>query len=389
MTRRYPWVGRLIPLVIAVFFAFDVGLRLLPLEMFSFRAWEVVTQYAPYDAPFEPNRRFRSERDFGDLVNLANLPNLREYRPGTTFTTDSLGFRNSPISVRESIPDAILIGDSYGVGATVDDSETPAMQLGSLSGCRIYNAAGGLDLQVDQVVALAQKLGMRRGLVIDMVLEGAIFLRRESPPPASMYERLVSGASKGLADLLIRLRGLWAISPLRILLTRGVRLLEDDRVLPNSYVVGIPVIQRTLRTGEKMLFVPEDMEYGRNVLAVSLDRWTRFASTLDQEGLTFVVVLIPRKYTVYQPLLMEEHPLPSDQLGRTLARLEHQILDAGIPVVNLTTAFRAQAARELVRGHYLHWRDDTHWNARGISVAAAEINRGLRAELAAHCSIGR
>lgn len=380
-------VGRLIPLAIAVFFALDVGLRPLPLESISFRAWEVLTQYAPYDAPFEPERRYSTERDFGDLANLANLRKLREYRAGTTFTTDSLGFRNSPSSLREGIPDAILIGDSYGTGATVDDTQTPAEQLGALTGCRIYNAAGGLDLEVDQVVALAQKLGMTRGVVIDVVLEGAIFLRRESPPPPSMYERLVSAAPNGLGDLLIQLRGLWTISPVKILLNRAVRLLEDDRILPNSYAV--PVIQRTLRTGETMLFVPEDMEYGLGFREVSMDRWTRFESTLGRAGLNLVVVLVPRKYTIYQPLLMEEDPLPSDQLGRTLARLEQQLLDAGIPVVNLTAAFRAHAAREVARGRYLHWRDDTHWNARGIGVAAAEINRGLGAELSAHCGPGR
>jgi hypothetical protein len=387
MRRHYPLVGRLIPLVLAVFFAFDVGLRQLPLELISFRAWEVLTQYAPYDASFEPNLRFRSEVDFGDLANLANLPELREYRAGTTFTTDSFGFRNSPSSLLAGIPDAILNGDSFGVGATVDDTETPAVQLGSLSGCRIYNAAGGLDLQVEQVVTLAQRLGMKRGLVIDMVLEGAIFLRRESPPPAGMYERVVSAAPESLREPLIRLRGLWTISPLKILANRGVRLLEDDRVLPNSYAA--PVIQRTLRTGEKILFVREDIEYARNVLAVSTDRWTRFASRLEQAGLTFVVVLVPRKYTVYQPLLIEEDPLPADQLGGTLIRLEQQIRDAGIPVVNLTAAFRAHAGRELDHVRYLYWRDDAHWNARGIGVAAAEIARGLRTELAAHCRRGR
>ena len=387
MTRRDTLLGRLIPMVLAVFFAFDVGLRHLPLDLISFRAWEVLTQYASYDASFEPNLHFRSEVDFGDLANLANLPELREYRPGTTFTTDSFGFRNSPSSVLGGIPDALLLGDSFGVGSTVDDTETPAVQLGSLSGCRIYNAAGGLDLQLEQVVTLAQRLGMKRGLVIDMVLESAIFLRRASPPPAGMYERVVSAAPESLREPLIRLRGLWTISPLKILVNRGIRVLENDRVLPNSYAA--PVIQRTLRTGEKVLFVREDIEYARNVLAVATDRWTRFASRLEQVGLTFVVVLVPRKYTVYQPLLIEEEPLPADQLGGTLTRLEQRIRDAGIPVVNVTAAFRGHAGRELDHGRYLYWRDDTHWNARGIGVAAAEIARGLRTELAAHCRRGR
>src|SRR5216684_6753397 len=99
MRRHYPLLGRLVPLVLAVFFAFDVGLRQLPIDLISFRAWEVLTQYAPYDASFEPNLYFRSDVDFGDLANLANMPSVREYRAGTRFTTDSFGFRNTPSSL--------------------------------------------------------------------------------------------------------------------------------------------------------------------------------------------------------------------------------------------------------------------------------------------------
>jgi len=66
------------------------------------------------------------------------------------------------------------------------------------------------------------------------------------------------------------------------------------------------VIQRTLRDGQKILFVRDDIEYARNILFVSMDRWIRFSSTLDKAGLKLVVVLVPRKYTVYEPLLLDE-----------------------------------------------------------------------------------
>ena len=142
MTSRGVQLGRVIPRILVVFFALDAMLRLLPLEWISFRAWEVATQYASFQAPFEPGRQFHPRREYGDLANMGNLPHLREYRPGTTFTTDSLGFRNKPTTHGFG---GILIGDSSSVGATLGDEETLAAQLGALSGCRVYNAAG-LDI---------------------------------------------------------------------------------------------------------------------------------------------------------------------------------------------------------------------------------------------------
>jgi len=76
-------------------------------------------------------------------------------------------------------------------------------------------------------------------------------------------------------------------------------------------------------------------------------------------------------------------------LGGALARLEREIQGTGVPVVNLTAAMRAHAARELERGRYIYWRDDTHWNARGIALAASEISRAWAGEFAAHCRTGR
>jgi hypothetical protein len=31
-----------------------------------------------------------------------------------------------------------------------------------------------------------------------------------------------------------------------------------------------------------------------------------------------------------------------------------------------------------VEGHYVYWREDTHWNARAVQVAAAQVEQALR-----------
>jgi hypothetical protein len=56
-------------------------------------------------------------------------------------------------------------------------------------------------------------------------------------------------------------------------------------------------------------------------------------------------------------------------------RLEHALTDAGVPVVNLRRVFATTARHLFARGEYLYWRDDHHWNPRGIALAAREIAR--------------
>ena len=185
-----------------------------------------------------------------------------------------------------------------------------------------------------------------------------------------------------LPELSIRLYGLLTVSPLHILINRAFRVLEDDRVLPNSHASS--VVRRTLRNGEEILFLPEVIEYTRQMRVVPVDRWVRLDGMLQRAGLKLLVVLLPRKYTVYQPLLEDEVPLTSG-LAETFAHLEHQLRAVGIPVLNLTQIYRAHAARLLQHHAYLYWRDDTHWNARGVTLAASEIERKWSAELAAHC----
>ncbi len=56
-----------------------------------------------------------------------------------------------------------------------------------------------------------------------------------------------------------------------------------------------------------------------------------------------------------------------------LERLERSLREAGIEVVNLKAVYGELARRELARGSYLYWRDDTHWTGRAMRVAAEEL----------------
>ena len=61
-----------------------------------------------------------------------------------------------------------------------------------------------------------------------------------------------------------------------------------------------------------------------------------------------------------------------------LDELEKALVAAHIPVVNLLSEFRAEAARRLDEGGYIYWRDDTHWNQAGVELATERLIAAVR-----------
>ncbi len=63
--------------------------------------------------------------------------------------------------------------------------------------------------------------------------------------------------------------------------------------------------------------------------------------------------------------------------GELLTRLEHALQSSNVPVVNLTNVLQLDAEKFAASRTYNYIREDTHWNDRGISIAAAEIARSI------------
>src|SRR2546430_5023471 len=110
-----PWrLGVLVPVTIGCAFAADLTLRMLPHDLFSFRAWEA-TRTPGEDAPFLRNHRYHSDRTYGNLAAVGNLRAFRQYR-SVTFTTDELGYANAPDLARRGGAAAIVLASSFAAG---------------------------------------------------------------------------------------------------------------------------------------------------------------------------------------------------------------------------------------------------------------------------------
>src|SRR5262249_30122574 len=80
------------------------------------------------------------------------------------------------------------------------------------------------------------------------------------------------------------------------------------------------------------------------------------------------VLVVPTSYHVYASAITDPAaPRPSDA---PLERFTETLNANGVFAVNVTAALKQQAADGLSRGSYSFFLDDTHWNERGIEVAA-------------------
>jgi SGNH hydrolase-like domain, acetyltransferase AlgX len=368
-TNRQTWQLRIvIPSFMAAVFLLDAGMRFMPIDPFTFRAWEALERNRPPGAAFEPNRLYYNARSYGDLAAMGNFPNLRQYRP-ERFTTDALGFRNPP-GLWKSPVDAILTGDSFAVGSGVRDDQTLSAQLSTLTGCGVYNA--GIDqhrITPGEILALAGRLHLRSRHVIRLYTEGAEIPLRPTRR-GMLVSALVAHTPFHIRNVIGRLRGLLAVSPLQSLGRRAWKVVANGRFLPNAYASN--VVRASLSNGETMLFRAEQVRHFYSRRGLTLDYWRWLRDDLQAGHLDLLVVVVPDKYRVYRSFLINQTP-DNPEADDYLNRLDRALQAMGIPVLDLTPVLSAEAARYLEHGKYLYWSDDIHWNARGIAVAAQAI----------------
>ena len=365
----------LLPRIIGMLLLADIIFRFLPFEPFCFRAWEYMTRYQEPGAIFQANAQFQRDRTYGNLANIANLPQLRQYRP-QRFTTDAHGFRNPPLSMGGQVA-AVFVGDSFLAGDAVSDEDTLTAQLSALTGLQFYNA-GGPYAYAATVRLLKDKLGLQRGRVIVVQTQdvsGSMLRDAEAKSRGDWKGRVLRVFAGAHGDRMRSwMRGWWHVSPLRIVLQKGYMALSNDRILPN--VFADQVIARRLRDGKTMLFYRQEVEAHKvdSDMAGVAKHLTRLAAALKRDGFDLAVVLVPNKYSVYQPLLADGAgtPLPA---RHPHARLKALLASSRLEVLDLTPQLEACAAREAKVGRYLYWSDDTHWNRAGIAVAARSIQR--------------
>jgi SGNH hydrolase-like domain, acetyltransferase AlgX len=368
-------IGRLLPRLMLLFFLLDMVLRFVPVDPLTFRAWEAMLRHYPNAAgPFIPNKHYHRENSYGGVASIGNLPAFRHYH-SVDFTTDPYGFHNPP-ALAQSNPIGIVIGDSFAVGSELPEDQSLSAQLTQRFGGYFYNAGSPQPLHLRSLEAVAQRLGLQRGLVIFEFLESRAL---QDPPAATpdggrgtiqafAFRALGQEWTDRLGTPLNELHS----SPLQALSAKLEKKIQDDVLLPNSFASF--VIQETLRNGEPIVFLPAEFKSPADP-RIAADRWAAYfawySAQLRKDGLDLVVLLVPNRTTIYLPLLAQPRDVSASRA--TLNDFANALQNAGVRTVPLERPYAHDAAILLDEKMYLYFLDDTHWNGNGTAIAADEI----------------
>jgi len=367
-------IGWLLPALMLAAFLGNIALCFMPEDFLSFRTWEPALSVLGSDSPgpFEPNLFLVKRKAYGDLASLGNFPGLREEHD-EEFRSDKFGYRNS-YAADTARSAGIVVGDSFVSASSVPADKTLSGQLTTLDGGYYYNAGGFPPPGPDAIESLLPKLNIPSGTVVFVLLE-----RRARSAPPSLDSTSSTLPPLKLGPFVVRGRALrvWSRlfgdpSPAAILSRKIFRRIQNDVLQPNIYKEE--VVRRTLQNNDEMLFYPADIDPVSDVQTPSIE-WSSylktFANRMAKHSLRTIVLLVPNKYTVYGPVLKNA---PVQAIGeRLMTAIQNELSNAGVPVVNVTSVYLSDAENGLSQKHYLYWRDDTHWNANGIGVAANQM----------------
>lgn len=392
-------LGRLAPLALLLWCALDLGLRFVPEEWLRIEPVQVATRLPAPKSPFTPGLKINVEGGAGEQALMGNL-RPTEVQPPMSFTTDGLGFRWTPARLDAGPPRVVFFkGDSFTFGGALSDEDTLPAALSARLGVGVYNAGRFFTDEdgVRQLDELLVKLGADRPAVVCLYLESherrflssyAEDVRRGRDGGGvagrvgtlAFGERRYAELRESVREARRRYGAWWNISPLKIASIRAYKRLYNGSLLPNQAEDRVEA--RRLPNGERILLNPEKLrERGVPPDERLMRRTVEYFIWMDEHfrsrGMNFWVVLVPDKETVYASQLAGDQSGPPAS-SEPLSVLEAELARRDIRVLNAATALRRTAAEDWAAANLTFYREDHHWNPRGVSVVADALAEAMR-----------
>jgi alginate O-acetyltransferase complex protein AlgJ len=342
------------------FLLIAVELFVLPINFFTFRPWEtLIIRKVKMLLPgfFYPNMRVE-QIEQGDIAPYSAFSVMRKVE----WQTDRYGYRKRNTSVNGS--EIVIIGDSMigGVGLTQKDLLSEVLE--QQSGVSVYPYA---PRRVSDFLKESRFFRYPPDVVIFETAENLIPLldplsvrQRNVKEPGSVVKFFRSAREipcvQSLGIFLDRIYKANMLNYLRAQLRRKVSTAKPryhDRAGPMLFLMGTTVNKDIPK--EQIIAYAQIIE--------------GYCRTIQKRGIRFIFLPIPTKENIYHDLL------PNRKRPVNLDRLISEMKKRGVETVNLQQAFAREYHK---KGTLLYRLDDTHWNGKGVRIAADLIEQTLK-----------
>jgi len=346
---------------------------ILPPTFVTWRGWEgIVQKQFNYDkpeeftesvfrlpGPFYPNMRFSVEEE-GDLGH--GTP--QAVKKSAEWRTDNYGYRTDNYAGRP--PEIVIVGDSLVAGSTLTQSDTLSEVLAKIIGKPVYPMA-----------PCPMEVFLRDRRFIRYPPRTVIFCLTEwrceevLASKGEMAEVPSADSITGkLYSLAAAVRENPAYSRFLTVLDRSIhsnivyflrtRIIDWARSAPKR-TTGAFFWMGARRNDEI-----HDHTVGKVAETVA-----RYNKILASRGITLVFAPVPNKETIYYQLIT-----PGRQ-PTFLPRLLRILRGRGVRVVDIQAPYNRVTGKLVATNDLLYQQDDTHWNSRGVRIAAEAISRAI------------
>ena len=348
----------------AVVVLYIVELCVLPINFFTFRIWEAVSVYCLNDylpGPFYPNMKLGMVEQAGDLGHNTSFGITRHI----TWETDNFGYRN--IKQRADNPDLVVIGDSFIVGAALAQTEMLSESLSKKLNTNVYAMA---PIDVNDFLTMERFKQNKPGVVIfgwvERELTNLPLLKDNSRTDNSYFRGPIKSYLDKNQQFAIFIDRACKHSMIRYVVSNFDKVLNEIKFsLIKSGNAG---------NDQNMLFF-QGVEANKDIPSEEIKRIANivksYEAAFEKRGIDFVFLPIPNKENIYSDFL-------SDKKKPTfISNLFLELERKGVYVVDIQTPYRRLYEQQK---EILYRPDDTHWNEKGVDIAAEQIISFLRSQ---------
>ncbi len=314
---------------------------LLPLNTFTFRAWEsliVKTSEVFYGTFYYEKKLEMTEQ--GDLAHHTKFAVEKKVK----WQTDKLGFRND---VFKKNPEILLIGDSFIAGSALSQENTLSELINIKTGKSVYSTA---PYGLNTLFKMFNDGTLEKpDILIMSYVERNI--KDFGPLPCTnsktfMKDLQLNGIFKFFAEQFDKVSKLSSLNYLKARLSGSTGRGKQSPVNENFFFFE----------GKDAFISPDSAEKCAELIL-------SYQNYFKSIGIDFIFIPLPNKETVYYELV------PFEKQPDFLDSLHFYLTKKGVRTINTKELFDFWKNE----GAELYHSDDTHWNKNAANILSDEI----------------